>query len=226
MTANILLVKLDLPMTLAETPYLRGIIIHKSDANSNPLFHGHEGDGFRYSYPQVQYKCLDGNGALIMLSTEKDLGPEDLPTLPNGLIQLGRRRVQASVDGIFKAESELGIIEGVRTYDIKDYLPFNQENYDVFRKTRGIVDRMRQIEQTLTANILSMYKGLGLHIEEHVDVCLEDVKRCQPAPYKGVKMVRFNARFSANVALPPLAGLGKGVSIGYGTVTEHEDKQE
>lgn len=226
MTANILLVKLDLPMTLAETPYLRGIIIHKSDANSNPLFHGHEGDGFRYSYPLVQYKCLDGNGALVMLSTEKDLSPDDLPELPNGMVQLGRRRATASVDGIFKAEAEIGVIDGIRTYDLTDYMPFNQENYDVYRKTRGIVDRMRQIEQTITANILSMYKGLGLYIDEQVEVCLEDVKRCQPARYKGVRMERMNVRFSANVALPPLAGLGKGVSLGYGTVTEHEDKQE
>ena len=35
--------------------------------------------------------------------------------------------------------------------------------------------------------------------------------------YKNVKLMMFDAEFSSNVSIPDYTGLGKGVSIGYGT---------
>lgn len=43
-----------------EIEMFRGAVLDKLQETASVLFHNHVGDGFRYSYPLIQYKCLGG----------------------------------------------------------------------------------------------------------------------------------------------------------------------
>lgn len=220
------LVKLDLPLKLEEVPFLRGLFLHTSaqaakdsgkEACDVTLHNHEEGGGLRYGYPLVQYKCLDGNAAAIVLSHSVD-DMSDLSIPPDGKVRLGRRFAQMQLGGIFRSETTLGITPESHRYKVSNYLPFNQENYATFAHEPGLVRRMQMVEHCLTGNILSLCKGLNVWLDKDVEVHLEDFHQISPVHFKGVKMSRFDVTMSANVSLPPLAGLGRGVSHGFGTV--------
>ena len=44
-----------------EIPLFRGAIIATIGRGNDVLLHNHVGVGFRYAYPEIQYKTLDGN---------------------------------------------------------------------------------------------------------------------------------------------------------------------
>lgn len=81
------------------------------------------------------------------------------------------------------------------------------------------------LENLLTANILSMAKGLGVHFERQVECKITAMEEPRLTTYKGVKMMAFDAEFKSNVSLPDYVGLGKGVSLGMGTVVRKRKKK-
>ncbi len=221
------LVRLDLPLKLEEVPFLRGLFLHASAQaakdsgldSCDVALHNHVEDGtLRYGYPLVQYKCLDGNGAALVLSHSLDDMP-DLSIPADGKVRLGRRYSHMQLGGIYRAETNLGITSEFHHYKVSNYLPFNQENYTAFANESGIVRRMAMVENCIKGNILSLCKGLDVWLDQEIKVSLEKFNQTSPVHFKGVKMSRFEVTMSANVAIPPLAGIGRGVSHGFGTVT-------
>ncbi|MDD2636807.1 MAG: CRISPR-associated endonuclease Cas6, partial [Bacteroidales bacterium] len=53
---------------------------------------------------------------------------------------------------------------------------------------------------------------------KEVKVQITNINKEYARNFKGVKMHTINAEFKTNVLLPNYLGLGKGVSIGFGTV--------
>lgn len=219
-TVTSTLVRLNLPLRLEEVRFLRGVFIQASRSQTESpdiLLHNHDGDALRYAYPMVQYKCLDGNAAVVVLSH----GDDDMPDLvipPDGPVNIGRRMANISLAGVYRSETEVRLTEKPVRYRIENYLPFNQENHARFGEAAGLVARLSLIEECITGNILSMCKGLGVWIDGRIECSISDYKQLKPVVFKGVSMLRFSVEASVNVALPPLAGLGKGVSHGFGTL--------
>lgn len=219
------LIRLSLPIRLNEVPYLRGLFLKSSReaaiadgrGQCDVALHNHEGDSLRYAYPTVQYKCLDGNGAVIVLSHNEADVP-DLAIPPDGEVHIGNRLGRLAFMGVMRTETEVGISDVKHRYKVADYLPFNQENYERYARETSFVRRMEMVERCLAGNMLSLCKGLGIWLTDRVEVKLIDLNALKPVMHKGVRMERFDAEFETNMALPPLAGLGKGVSHGFGTL--------
>ena len=96
------------------------------------------------------------------------------------------------------------------------WLGLNQTNHSRYRKTTDWKERKALLNRILTGNILSMCKGLGITVEEHLDLHTHlDTTR---AHYKGFDHHAFCGKFRVNFDLPDLFGLGKGVSHGFGVV--------
>jgi hypothetical protein len=49
----------DAKIAPSEVQYLRGNMIKMSDYS--PLFHNHSAEGYRYAYPLIQYKRINGH---------------------------------------------------------------------------------------------------------------------------------------------------------------------
>ncbi|PXX16633.1 hypothetical protein EJ73_02739 [Hoylesella shahii DSM 15611 = JCM 12083] len=75
------------------------------------------------------------------------------------------------------------------------------------------------LQRILTGNILSMLKGLGIRVEQRVEVHIKHLEERPNVIFKGVKLYCANISFDSNVLLPQHVGLGKHASVGFGILT-------
>lgn len=219
---EVLSVMLDVRLKDIELPFLRGALISKV-SNSGTLFHGHLPDGLRYSYPLIQYKKLGEYATVVALQ-------EAVPQLAELLLEntvpiklrLGRRMVSASVSDVFRQNIDMSVSTAMRTFEISRWLPLNQENYDAYRTMDSLADKLAFLENLLLGNILSFAKGVGVFFEEQVRVSIVYILSSGTFKYKGVEMLGFDIQFRTNVRLPEFIGLGKGVSLGFGTIMSED----
>lgn len=214
---KILIVKFINEIHLNEIPLFRGAIIHAMD-DANVLFHNHEDDEhLRYAYPLVQYKRIGGNAAIICLGEGTEAIGQFFASCQFDVC-LGQRETTLMVDTIDADQHVIQTSGDMFSYRISRWLPFNSENHKAFCQMDNLTEKLDLLERLLTGNILSMGKGLGVHFEQQVVCHITDIGEPQGIFYKGVKMVGFNAEFKTNVSLPYYIGLGKGVSLGMGTL--------
>ena len=67
MVVKTMLVTFKNKLSFREVPLFRGALLNKAQGD-NTLFHDHIGDKFRYSYPLVQYRTVDGYAAVFCLN--------------------------------------------------------------------------------------------------------------------------------------------------------------
>lgn len=219
---EVLSVMLDVRLKDIELPFLRGALISKV-SNSGTLFHGHLPDGLRYSYPLIQYKKLGEYATVVALQ-------EAVPQLAELLLEntvpiklrLGRRMVSASLSDVFRQNIDMSVSTAMRTFEISRWLPLNQENYDAYCTMDSLADKLAFLENLLLGNILSFAKGVGVFFEEQVRVSIVYILSTGTFKYKGVEMLGFDIQFRTNVRLPEFIGLGKGVSLGFGTIMSED----
>ncbi len=211
-------VRLSTPIADEEIPLLRGAIIHI--AENAPLFHNHVNDGYRYSYPLIQYKKV-GDETVIVGVGEGVKALDDLFSVRSHAVRLGKRFTLLKAAQVGKAVTSVQLADDASiVYKIRKYLPFNQENYALYCKMDSIVDQYQFIEKCLVGNILSFAKGMGLFFDSEVKVKLMSVDHTEHCVVKNVKMQGFDLTFKANVLLPNLIGLGKSVSLGFGMIAQ------
>jgi hypothetical protein len=76
------------------------------------------------------------------------------------------------------------------------------------------------LENILKANIISFAKGVKWDIDKTISLRVDELIRTKIVPYKQQKLIAFDLKFRSNVFLPDHIGLGKGVSLGFGTVSQ------
>lgn len=210
----------SIPLSEREIPLFRGAMLHAAQGDST-LFHDHVGEGFRYRYPLIQYKVINEHAAVVCLDDGVEVMRQFLQDNRSCQVRIGQRMELLRVASGYEDILPMGICESgeEQTYLLHRYLPLNQENYEQYKQMDSLVERYALIERCLLGNILSMAKGLGLFFEQKVKVTLLDVENEHIYRYKKVNMTGFDLKFKTNVLLPGYAGLGKGVSLGFGVIT-------
>lgn len=207
----------DTQISEAEIGCLRGLMI--SVAGGNSLFHNHQGEGYRYAYPLVQYKRIAGHAALVGIGEGADAVAQLAFDHPKVEGRIGRRQVEMSVANMRMESSDISCGgEMDRRYKVSRWMPLNEKNYHAYRSTQGLIERMAMMERLLTANILSFAKGVGVFFDREVRNSLTRLVVAGHAMRKGVEMMAFDAEFASNVEMPDYVGIGKGASIGRGTL--------
>lgn len=200
-----------------ELPLLRGAINESLQDKSSVLFHNHEGDGFRYAYPLIQYKCINQQASLVCINE----GTEAVGLLlmqGNFVCRLGENEVELEIDAVKAGQALLQIWDSAFAYHLRKWLPLNQDNYEEFQQLEGIAEKCSFLERILIGNILSMGKGLGVHFEKEITCKITQLSEPRLMKLKGIKMMAFDVEFKSNVSLPDYFGLGKGASLGFGMV--------
>jgi len=214
-------VQFDQQIKSDEVRFFRSAVIEKTERKSD-LFHNHKGDEQQviYRYPFIQYKLLQGGHAGIVCLEE---GTDDIHQLfqaRNLELRIGRRQQTFKVMDMQLRYHDVALIDAPITYHITNYLPFNQERYARWQALEGQdAARAELLTATLRGNILAFAKGLGWWIDGRVHVSLESLDLPRTVQFKQQRLLAFDLNFSVNVDLPPFVGLGKGVSIGHGTIT-------
>lgn len=208
-----------------EISCFRGAVISlvKSQSDASILFHNHKNDGFRYSYPLIQYKRIHGYASLVCVGEGTEAIYELFSSMQHN-IMLGARRVELSVANVYPSQTLLQTWNGEFSYQIRKWLPLNQRNFSKYNELTNMIDRLAFLESILTANILSMAKGLGVFFENKVVAHITNMKDTYSVEYKNVSMVAFDMEFVTNVSLPNYLGIGKGVSLGMGTISNYSKK--
>lgn len=218
MTKNIhtLSVIFDTDISYSEIPFFRGAVLKSLGNDANVLFHNHIGDSsYRYSYPFIQYKRLNGKAAVTCVEEGIDQIGKILSSF-SGKINIGKREADCEVLQIIRDETQVQVTETTIDYSLQRWLPLNTKNYELYQNTDELVDKIKILERILVGNILSFLKGVGVHLEEQLIISILDIINQKVVTYKDVKLTSFDIRFKTNISLPSYIGIGKNASIGNG----------
>jgi len=203
-----------------EIPLFRGAVINSLECK-NVLFHNHLDDGLRYSYPLIQYKRIGGKAAIVCVGGGTEAIGEFFASC-NFDVMLKNRPLHLETESVKAYQNIVQVWDNMFDYQVRKWLPLNQDNYSDFQKLEGVVERYQMLEKILTGNVLSMAKGLGIYFDRQVEVKISDLNESRGYTYKDVMMKSFDLGFKCNVSIPSYLGIGKGVSLGYGMVTKRE----
>lgn len=223
---RVLTINYDLPLGYKEIPLFRGAVLHSMGDKANLLYHNHTGDEtFRYSYPLIQYKRINGKAAITCVEEGTDvIGQFILES--KGTLRIGQREVECDVSRITPTRILVQTWNTPFDYHITRWLPLNAKNYHLYRMKDTDEERRAMLESLLKANLLSMLKGLGIFLEEELLVNITKLSEPYIIYNKGVGMMAFNADFSSNLSIPNNLGVGKNASIGFGVVYLDRKKKE
>lgn len=215
---HILTIRFKNEISQREISLFRGAIIQTMD-HAPLLFHNHEKDKLRYSYPLIQYKRINQCAAIVCVSEGAD-AISDFFLNGHFDIRLGHEKVTLEIDSIAATQSSIQTCEDSFTYSLQKWMPLNQENYQLYMQLESIADKYAMLENLLVANLLSFAKGIGVYFDKRVVCKLTRVNEPTLTNYKGVKMLSLDVEFKSNVSIPNYIGLGKGVSQGHGIVVK------
>ena len=219
-----LTIQIDADIHQKEVPLFRGAVLNSLGEKANLLFHNHlDNDKFRYSYPLIQYKRLGGKAAIVCVEEGADLIGQFL-TETSDTLKIGDREIEWSTKHIQPARLLIQTWEDTFKYHISRWLPLNSKNYQLYQNTEGLMEKIALLENILKGNLLSMLKGLDIHLEQELIVKITQVSEPYILYNKGIGMTAFNADFNCNLTIPNNVSIGKNASIGFGIV--HLEKKD
>ena len=183
----------------------------------NVLFHNHEGGNLRYGYPLVQFR-RSATGAVIVGIGDAADSVHSLAEKQDLRLKIGRRDMVLSVDRCEESFYTPKVADEPKLYSLSNYIALTEENLTKYNGMLALSDKTILLESVLVGNILSFFKGIGYHADEQLAAVLTDIDSTGETVYKGIKWKTFNLHFVSNVELPDGIGLGKSVSVGYGTL--------
>lgn len=212
------------PILAREAPCFRASVI-EATARQSALFHNHTPDsGSIYRYPLIQYKPLFKKASIICLNE----GTDDIHYLfqrRDLSLRIGDRQETFQIEDIHLNYFNVQCWQGQLEYALKDWQALNQDNYQRFQALGTEIERLQFLEKLLLGNILAFAKGIGWCPEGALQVQISRLKGSRWLPYKGRKVLCFSLNFRCNASFPNFIGLGKGVSVGFGSLLEIRDKK-
>ena len=222
MRIKTLLIQFGNEISSRELPLLRGAIIDL--VSQDDLFHNHAGDGFIYRYPLIQYKRIHRQAAIMSVGQ----GTEQIGKILEAgspVLRIGDNEEKFTITKITPGNFLVQAWDSHFEYHLRNWLALNQENHSAYMDLTSVVERASFLQEILTGNILSMCKGLGVTIEKEITCELTRLDEPKLTKYKGNKMMSFDVDFRSNISIPDYIGLGKGVSLGHGTVVRKYSNQ-
>lgn len=215
---RLLSVQFDTPIDPWELPAFRGAVAAKA-GYENEMFHNHQHEtgGFHYRLPLIQYKQERGRPMLVCLNE----GIEELHhffSQPDWTLNLKGRHAPVRIHKLDVKHFTLGAWENSFRYHIRDWIGLRDENYGIYTRLDGQVERLAHLQRILQNQLVSLLHQLDCTPEKPVEVKIQRLQRERWVEFKRVKVMAFSMEFMANVALPDYIGLGKGCSMGWGVV--------
>lgn len=200
-------------------PYFRGAVIASLE-KKDILFHNHEENGLRYSYPLIQYKRLHKKAAVMGIGKGIEVISQ-LLTVGDFNYQIGNEKVEMQIAAVNAYDNEINLTDNADyRYRLHNWLPLNSVNYKQYQETESMLERIQILERILVGNILSFLKGVEIFLEDQIKISITDIKGQRAVTYKKVKLMAFDIEFKANITFPQYIGIGKNASIGCGVLTK------
>ncbi len=204
----------EISLKLRDGHKLRGYFAEMFKEKSD-LLHNHFSDGKNiYRYPLVQYKVVENIPILIGLEDGARLLIDLFLDLKEIIIDSNTYKINSK--NLTTKNLESGVINDLITYNfISPWIALNPNNYRAF-VIQSENEQRDKLKAILTGNILSFFKGIDYY--EHENIMLTTNIKQITVKFKNQDMIGFKGRFTTNVLLPDLIGLGKSPARGFGTI--------
>lgn len=218
---NIAYITFKEKLCASELRFFRGAVIQMV-GTENTLFHNHlTGNHLAYGYPLVQYKLLDNRATIVGIGEAADIVKQLADRFPAEML-IGKKKQTFNVMECTSRTYTPKIEVTPKLYEAYNYIALTDENYKRYHSMLALTDKISFLENIVTGNILSFLKGIGIRIEERVECAITELHELKAKPYKGIRFDTFDIKFVSNIELPSRIGLGKSVSMGFGTVKKAE----
>ena len=203
-----------------EIPKFRGFLAKKYP--NYTLIHNHLENGkFRYSYPQLQFKTINGHPAIIGVRDGISILKQVFMELNN--IKIGDKEETIFEKSISLKEEEFGVARDYIDYQfLSPWMALNQENYEKYIKLNRF-EQQQFLKHILRENLKTISKGFDYTIPDIEEVKVDGNFVKKEINFKNLKMVCFNGSFLTNFYLPDFLGIGKQVARGFGMVKRVDD---
>lgn len=219
---KLLIVKFQNRLTHDEIKLFRGAVIHGL-SQKNILYHNHMEEGFRYSYPLIQYKRIRNCAAIICLNEGTEV-IEDFFSSYQPHFMIGNHPVTMKIDKLNPVFSCIEQTDKLMvTYHLTRWLPLNGKNYQTYNQLEGIGEQILFLEKILVANILACAKGLHIHLDKQLVCKIQKITGCYPVTHKTIKFMAFDLIFTTNILLPDYIGIGKNASMDCGIIVQTQE---
>jgi len=212
----------DIRFSAFEIPKLRGYFASKFPKEH--LFHNHLPDGSQsYKYPQIQYRVIDRQPALLGLG-------EGLELMKKIFLQVDELKIGHDIYAVNDLkvsilEEQLGQCKDYHSYRFSSpWMALNQENYREFVKLNTIQQKQR-LKQILRGNLLTLSKGFGYTIPDFDRVELDGWFRPVERNFHNIPMQCFSGEFTVNFKIPDQLALGKQIARGFGVVEKQKEER-
>lgn len=176
-----------------------------------PLLHNHTPErGEYHRYPLVQYRAIDGMGALVAIGEGASVLLRILPLLQ---AELGKAHLDLDQAQVTEAD--------LVQYSLYRWLALSPVNYKEWQQTHSLIEHLQLLERVLTGQLMGLLKTLEIAPMPVVKVCIEHLDELGhfsiPTDKGEVQHLAFDVKFNATVRLPlHQLGIGKFSSKGYG----------
>lgn len=185
----------------------------------SPLLHNHFEDGtLRHRYPLVQYKVVDKIPTLVGIAEGSEL-------LINLFLQIKKIEIEGHTYPVTSKDIQTEQVEIGYTGELYEYefntlwMALNQTNHNQY-KTFNKQERQQKLKRILIGNLLSFYKAMGVFLTADERVMVHVNVEEKSTLFKEQQMIAFSGKFTSNMLLPNLVGLGKSVARGFGSITK------
>ncbi|PZX48292.1 CRISPR-associated endonuclease Cas6 [Algoriphagus chordae] len=216
---KVIKITFDTNLKSSEIPKFRGAVVEVV-GRQNVAFHNHISDSqFAYSYPVIQYKTTNGKASIVCIHDGVDEIHEFF-TKNTGRVRIGSQFRPLMVESMKINSFDVGLTSTSHRYQINDWLALNEINHIKYQELEGISEKVQFLERMLIGNLLSFAKGINWTVGDPIILKITDIPSESTVKHKGIKFQSFSLSFKTNMYLPPDIGLGKGASMGWGTINK------
>ena len=153
-TIKTLTIQFSNSISAKEIPLFRGAVIQSLE-EKNILFHNHTENGFRYSYPLIQYKRIRGKAAIVGIDKGTKV-LDEIISLGQIILKLRNKETAFSIEEILTEEINLYVCEKMHSYQLHNWIPLNSENYEKYNSSDSLAFRLDLLEKVLVGNIIAV----------------------------------------------------------------------
>lgn len=195
---------------------LRGYFGNLFKAESSLLHNHYQNGGFRYRYPEVQYKVLNNVPTLVGVREGAQLLPQLF--LKMKTVDIEGKTFPINTKNIEVEECAFGYSEHLYTYRFDTlWMALNQNNYKKYI-TLDTAGQQAMLNSIIIGHILGFFTNMGLKLSPEQRVMAKGNFAEKTTKFKGKHMLAFTGSFVTNALLPNYIGLGKSSARGFGTI--------
>lgn len=193
---------------------LRGFFATKF--NEFVELHNHITDKFVYNYPSIQYKMLDQKPLIVGIKNGVDILKEIFDEYE--IITLNDKNYKITERSMTIKKKDFCLTNKNYFYEfITPWAALNDNNYVKYMLIENEESRVELLSKILIGNLISMSKDLGYFVDGRIN-CEFYLKSKKKIIFKDNELLSFYGRFKVNFCIPDYLGIGRHVSLGYGTV--------